>query len=290
MTSSIRHTNKIDLPQFGIGTQQHVIIHEYVPANGRPFSPDDEMSLEDYACERAYIQASLHCDELPGMLVCHHLLKLFDAAVTVNGILKPIMVAPFANPIGLQQIIMGSHLGRFSMSTGVNFNRDWIDVTKSVKDRIASQLIPRSEDAVESYAIAQRNTAIIRKNLLEEIRNLKFNSVEKVLKKELFLRAAVSSIVLDLHCDTDAILHTYTHDDLWPQMRDLAVHLDSHVNLLSPESGGSPFDEACSCPWASLRSHFKDSFDIEMACQSVTVELRGESDVRLSFHIANKNI
>lgn len=270
--TSFRHTTVFHLPQFGIGSSQKVLFHEYIPQGCKPFNPDEgSLSLDDFRQDRAYIQASLHCDELPGMLVTHHLLKLLDEAASKNGILKPITVLPYANPIGLQQIVMGSHLGRFSMSTGVNFNRDWIDVTSSVATTVADQLCA-DEDV---------NVAIIRRSLFEETSKLNFNTVEKVLKRELFKRAAISSIVLDLHCDTDAIMHTYTHDRLWPQMQDLAVHLQSECTLLAPESGGNPFDEACSCPWATLIDKFEGRFPIKMACQSVTVELRGESDVSL---------
>jgi predicted deacylase len=273
--TSFRHTSVVHLPPFGIGTRQQVIFHEYIPAGGKPFDPDSsELKLEDFAIDRAYIQASLHCDELPGMLVTHHFLKLLDAAASQNGILKAITVLPYANPIGLQQIIMGSHLGRFSLSTGVNFNRDWIDVTSSVLASVESQL---------SESSSSQNTAVIRRALFEETKKLTFNTVEKVLKKTLFQRAAIASISIDLHCDTDAVMHMYTHDRLWPKMQDLAVCLQAQCTLLSPESGGVPFDEACSCPWSSLMDHFQDRFPIEMGCQSATVELRGESDVRYNF-------
>ena len=74
----------------------------------------------------------------------------------------------------------------------------------------------------------------------------------------------------------------YTHDRLWPEMADLAAALESECNLLAPESGGNPFDEAFSCPWATIADHFPD-LSIPMACQSVTVELRGEYDVSDAF-------
>jgi len=43
-----------------------------------------------------------------------------------------------------------------------------------------------------------------------------------------------------------------------------------------------PFDEACSTPWSTIRSQF-NSFEIPMACESVTVELRGETDVTKEY-------
>ena len=74
-------------------------------------------------------------------------------------------------------------------------------------------------------------------------------------------------------------MHMYTHDRLWPQLSDLAIELESECQLLAPSSGGNPFDECMSCPWADLADQFP-GFPIPMACQSSTIELRGEIDVR----------
>ena len=51
-------------------------------------------------CGRAYIQASLHADELPGMILAHHLIKMLDSADKLGLISKEIIIVPFANPIG----------------------------------------------------------------------------------------------------------------------------------------------------------------------------------------------
>lgn len=76
----------------------------------------------------------------------------------------------------------------------------------------------------------------------------------------------------------DAVMHMYTHDRLWPEMVDVAETIGSQCNLLAPQSGGNPFDEALSGPWATLADMYP-SFPIPMACHSATIELRGESDV-----------
>lgn len=73
-------------------------------------------------------------------------------------------------------------------------------------------------------------------------------------------------------------MHTYTHDRLWPALADLSAAIGSKCNLLAPESGGNPFDEAFSCPWAALQDKLP-TYPIEMGCQSATIELRGEYDV-----------
>jgi len=81
-----------------------------------------------------------------------------------------------------------------------------------------------------------------------------------------------------LHCDADAVLHIYTHDKLWPDLSDLAAYLGSYCHLTASESGGTPFDESMSCPWALISNKLPE-YNIPMACQSVTVELRGTYDV-----------
>lgn len=73
-------------------------------------------------------------------------------------------------------------------------------------------------------------------------------------------------------------MHMYTHDRLWPQLSDLCAFLGTESNIIDGDSGGNCFDEACSTPWAKLADKYP-TFPIPMACQSTTVELRGEYDV-----------
>lgn len=280
MTS--RTTTKVNIPSVGIGSQHHIQFLDWVPRG----VVMDESSLDYFLQDRAYIQASLHADELPGMLVLNHLTKLLDAAAGDGRIMMPITLVPFANPIGLSQVIMGGHLGRFSMNSGINFNRDWVDVNAAVAERVATELT----------ADPLLNAAVIRRALWEEANSLLPNKVDKIMKKELFKRACLACLVLDLHCDSgkhvpfflplyvrlttssDAVMHMYTHDRLWPAMSDVAEAIGSQCNLLAPQSGGNPFDEALSGPWAVLADAFP-SFPIPMACHSATIELRGESEV-----------
>jgi hypothetical protein len=56
--------------------------------------------------------------------------------------------------------------------------------------------------------------------------------------------------------------------------------MGAHAVLLARESGGEPFDEACSRLWWDLLEHFGPDVAIPPACVAITVELRGESDVR----------
>jgi uncharacterized protein len=203
-----------------------------------------------------------------GMLVAHHLIHLLDAADESGLIREQITIVPFANPIGLSQQLLGSHVGRFSLETGVNFNRGYLDLRELVAENVADKL---SKDSA-------LNVEMVRNAIAVEIDNMKAAGEEAHLKKILLKLASSSDVVLDLHCDSDAVLHMYTHNKLWPNLADLAAELGSECHLLAVAAGGFPFDDACSCPWAYLADRFP-SFPIPMACESATVELRGESDV-----------
>ena len=72
---------------------------------------------------KVYIQASLHADEVPAMLVAHVLrreLERLDAEGRVRG---DVILVPAANPIGLSQVVHGAPFGRFDLASGTNFNR-----------------------------------------------------------------------------------------------------------------------------------------------------------------------
>lgn len=157
---------------------------------------------------RVYIQASLHADEVPGMLVANHLIKLLDDADSRGEIMKEIVIVPFANPIGLSQFIFGSHLGRFAFDSTTNFNRQWKDFTDAVWALVCDKLT----------SDAEANVLMIRGGIAEVIKNITPLTEEESLKHILLQQAAISDVVMDLHCDSNAVMHMYTHDRLWPAM------------------------------------------------------------------------
>lgn len=245
-------TEKIELISSSPGTRRIVNIFRW----GRVGGP------------KVYIQASLHADEVPGMLVANHLTKMLDTAESRGEIHGEVIIVPFANPIGLSQQILGNHVGRFCFESGTNFNRGWFDGTDKVAEKIKGRL---TDDG-------PANVALIREEILLAIDASSAESEDEDLKKKLVRLAAVCDIVLDLHCDSDAILHMYTHDRLWPKMLDLCEELGTQVQILDSNSGGQCFDESCCNIWANLAERFP-SHPIPMACEASTVELRGEANV-----------
>ena len=219
--------------------------------------------------QKAYIQASLHADELPGMLVAHHLRLKLDALQAEGQVLGEIILVPMANPIGLSQFHLYTHQGRFEATTGENFNRHYPDQTATAAGAAESQL---TQDSAH-------NTRVLRRELKKAVAATPADTELKSLRRTLMSLSCDADIVLDLHCDAQAVMHLYTETPCWPECEVLARFIGARVTLLAQESGDNPFDEACSQVWWHWARQFEGRFPIAQACMSVTVELRGAADV-----------
>ena len=78
--------------------------------------------------EKVYLQAGLHADEIPGMLVLHYLKRLLSQAERRGELRGEIILVPVANPPGLAQVLLSGGVGRFDLASGRNFNRDFPDL------------------------------------------------------------------------------------------------------------------------------------------------------------------
>ncbi len=141
-------------------------------------------------------------------------------------------------------------------------------MAQELKQSLAGQL---SDDA-------PANVRIIREHARASVTRWEPSTDAEQLKKTLLGMAIDADIVLDLHCDNEAVLHIYTGTPLAGAIAPLAAILGAHAVLLALEAGEEPFDEACSRLWWDLEQHFK-GYPIPMACLSTTVELRGEMEV-----------
>lgn len=219
--------------------------------------------------QKIYLQASLHADELPAMLVAHHLRQRCAALEAAGKIRGEIVVVPVANPIGLSQTLSHSQIGRFELATGENFNRHYPAMYPAIVDRIDALLT----------ANATHNARVVREAMLLQLDAMVPTTELDSMRCVLMRLACDADVVLDLHCDANAVLHLYTGTPLWSQCEPLARYMGAYATLLATESGDNPFDEACSQTWWQLADHFGERFPIPMACLSVTVELRGQTDV-----------
>src|SRR4051812_23612448 len=86
--------------------------------------------------KKVYIQASLHADEVPAMLVAHVLRRELERLEAEGRIKGEIVLVPAANPIGLSQVVHGAPFGRYDLASGINFNRSYKHVAAELKETL----------------------------------------------------------------------------------------------------------------------------------------------------------
>ena len=112
---------------------------------------------------KVYIQASLHAEELPGMLVAHHLRALLEVADAAGQIQGEVVLVPAANPIGLAQRVDHKPMGRFDLDTSENFNRHYPDLAKAVWPAVKDALAKSGNDLkVRELEIKERKAGSAR--------------------------------------------------------------------------------------------------------------------------------
>jgi predicted deacylase len=248
-----RTVETLDLPAASMGGTRRLTVIRY----GHPSTGP-----------KAYLQAGLHADEPPGHLVMHHLQERLDRADAAGDLRGEILLVPVANPIGAAQWHSEALQGRFDRNTHINFNREHTDLTAQIAEKIEGRL--GSDPA--------GNTALIRQAAGDLLAAAVPVDEARFLKQRLLALSHDADIVLDLHCDFQAVLHVYLGTPLWPAASDLCRQLGAEVILLAEHSGVTPFDEACSRIWWQLADRFPEH-PIPAACLAATVELRGIADV-----------
>ncbi len=251
--SDTKSQEMIELPDSAPGAKLNLRIVSYGDSSARP---------------KIYLQAALHADETPGLLVSHELEKLLDAADAEGRINGHIVLVPVANPIGLGQFNFGSLLGRYHAIDGINFNRNYPDLFPLLRDALEHEF---NQDV-------EHNRELIRSTCRQMLAEQKPVSAVDSMRHALFIRAIDADFVFDLHCDDEAIMHLYSTPSVWPDIHDLVDFLECPLVLLAENSGGNPFDEACSGIWTQLASAFP-GVPIPTNFVATTIELRGQSDV-----------
>jgi predicted deacylase len=178
-----------------------------------------------------------------------------------------VVLVPYANPLGLAQHLLGQHVGRFDLRDGINFNRQVPDLSEAAATAV--------QGSMGSDAAA--NEALVRRALLDAATALRSNDPAVELKNRLMQLAADAHVVLDLHCDSEAVMHLYALTPQADLATELGACLGARAILLATESGDWPFDEACTRPWLLLQQQFA-AHPLPLGCFAVTVELRGQAD------------
>lgn len=245
---------EIALPSPTPGTSRHLVVHRFGPPNRG---------------KKVYLQAGLHADEWPGMLVLQHLMMLLEQAEHHQRLRGEVVCIPFANPIGLSQHVAGYLAGRFDLAGTGNFNRNFGDLVTPVSQLVAGKLGPDSA----------QNTAIIRAALQEAVAGLPAHTEAEQLKRTLLSLSIDADLVLDLHCDDDALAHLYATKVQQDWSRELAQTLGIEYVMVEDLEGVIAFDGSHLQVWHELARRYPE-LPIPMACHAATVEYRGQYDVR----------
>jgi len=251
MTKTIQ---RIALNSMSPGTERFVKAHRYGKPGARP---------------KAYLQASLHADEIPGMLAAHHLVGLLDETEAKGQIKGEVILVPVANPVGAGQVINTTFAGRYDFRSGINFNRRWPDISVGLADKVKAKL---GKDA-------DANIAEVRQAMGEAIDHIYAIGETAMLKRELMRLAYDADIVLDMHCDDVALMHIYTTNVYWPRAQDLAADIGAKVVMLCNDSGAQSFDEAFFLPWYKLQKELGPDLPLPVPVMTSTIEFRGQADV-----------
>src|SRR3546814_397584 len=202
------------------GTSRELVVHRFGQAGARP---------------KVYLQAALHADETPGLLVLHHLYGVLEEAERRGSVAGEVVLVPYANPIGLAQFVNGDHAGRYEQGGGGNFNRNWPDLAAAVAETVAERL---TEDEAG-------NVAVIRGAMLDHLAAQQPGSELHSLRLALASLAADADVVLDLHCDDQALMHLFLIPAHWPAAADLAAAPGHTAERRGGKGGGRP----CRSEW-----------------------------------------
>ena len=218
---------------------------------------------------KVYLQAGLHADEMPGVLVLQMLIPLLESAEA--EVVGEVWVVAAANPIGLSQWAAQKPLGRHEADSLHNFNRGFPALADLVGDGLERQL---TQDA-------DRNRDLIRAAFRAALAGTRAAAKSQMAEMQAALLhwSCDADFVLDLHCDHVAVLHLYA-SPARPEVTDLLCRcIGADLALIHDISGGHAFDEAQTVPWLMLQRRYGDRFPIPAACFSTTLEYRGQFDV-----------
>jgi predicted deacylase len=256
-------TFRIELPSMTPGSARHVVVHRFGRRGARP---------------KVYLQAAVHANELPGVMALHHLMPRLLKADAAGRVAGEVVVVPTVNPIGLSQLVGNNHLGRYDQLGRDNFNRNWPDLAPAVAERVAGRL---GSDAAA-------NVALVRQVALAVLGEMRPMNELQTLRAEVMKLSIDADVVLDLHCDLEALLHLFISRRDWPgAAQALAADLGAEATLVNdPYPQSSTFSAANGALWARLAERFPQA-DIPQACLSATVEYRGQHDVNHALGAAD---
>lgn len=210
-----------------------------------------------------YIQAGIHGNEHPGILVAVRLIELIEGILSTHPLKGSITIVPLCNPIAQSQIAQGEILGRFDIHTGKNFNRHFPDLVNKVIDKCR---------ATSGENIDINMVRAVLKDMLDKHTH---DDLSEQMKANLFQLASQHDIVIDLHADNRSILHVYTPEHGTDITRILTAELGCNLALTGAHDSKGGLDDALNYFWSTIQSEFS----LKTLPVAYTIELRGRYDI-----------
>lgn len=255
---------------------------EQVRINLAGDSPGRQTELNYYrigpedAEKKVYLQAAIHADEQPGILVLHHLLQLLTEADEAGLLKARFVLFPMVNPLGMGDIEFQKHQGRYYRTTGVNYNRAWPELYPVVTPELLAQL---GDDA-------QANVRRVREALRDWVAAMPRDTAIDDWRHALYSEAYDADYVFDLHCDDDSLLHIFSAPQMRDEIKPLADWTGAAATMLAEDSGGHSFDEIWPAVWLRLARKQPDT-PIPLSVLTCTLEYRGQLDTFDHFNRAD---
>lgn len=243
-------TSRLPLPAPAPGHQRFLTVHEFGEGG-----------------HKAYLQAGLHADEWPGLLTLQHLLQRLIELEQAGKLRQRIVIVPYANPIGMSQRLFGKFPGRFDAVTGQNFNRGMSICSEELIRRLGDRF---TNDGTE-------NSQRVRRELVRMVQEKDAVYEIELLHKTLLGLSIDASVMLDLHCDDNALPHLFYGEHQRDIGQRLGDCLGYPIRLEEDVRGVVAFDGTHSQPWVKLMDESEHPFD--RPCFAATLELRGQTDV-----------
>jgi predicted deacylase len=226
---------------------------------------------------KVYLQASLHADEQPGMLVLHHLIQKLIEVEKEDRLKAEFVILPMVNPLGMAHLSFGAHRGRYHPVNAMNYNRQWPDLDAIIHQHGADFADQLSGDAIYNRQVIL--TAV--KSWLQALQPV--TALDR-LRHMVMREAYDADMVLDLHCDDDALNHIYIVPQLMPEYQDLSDWMGSAATMTAVDSGGGSFDEVWPGLWIKLAQRYPEASWPQLVL-SATLEYRGLDAVADSINV-----
>lgn len=222
-------------------------------ASGDSFSiPVYDFKGTKKGAKSVYLQSAMHGSEVQGSFVLAKLIQFLEK----NPPLGNVRIIPNANPAGLNQKAGEYTFGRFDLSTGDNFNRQYFLVTRDMDWSRWKKY--RAEDE-----LFRDFRAFLKKSI--QARSNQPHSYSESLALKLQTLSIDYDLCLDLHCANQSVRHCYVP----AYAKDDAAYFNIPFHILMPNKFGGAMDEVFFNPWWTLAEQIHCSIPV----QSFTLEL-----------------